>query len=219
MPSSPPQDGLRKRESLRTEQSFRYRFGYNEESIDQLSQTPLPRKQRSAINFAPLSQKGLDRSPAPKSVVEEEQDEVPSLAPFSQPDRIRPSAPAPVLKEPWGLSEVAPFSQPSHLRPLARKTEAVFPHDKPMGVGRSRRGPRSRSRSPETPMPSSLDQAFSRHRLTLHSRAMAQLDDIEAELTKEVKAPITANQNAVFALDAKRRELVILVKHWRTKSR
>ena len=36
---------------------------------------------------------------------------------------------------------------------------------------------------------------------------MAQLDDIEAELTKEVKAPITANQNAVFALDAKRREL------------
>lgn len=57
-------------------------------------------------------------------------------------------------------------------------------------------------------MPSSLDQAFSRHRLTLHSQAMAQFDDTETELTKEVKASIKANQNAIFALDAKHRELV-----------
>lgn len=105
------------------------------------------------------------------------------------------------------MPEVAPFGPSNQRQPLARKTEAVVPHDSPKGIGRSRRRPRSRSRSPETPMPSSLDQAFSRHRLTLHSRAMAQFDDTEAELTKEVKASIKASQNAIFALDAKHREL------------
>lgn len=37
---------------------------------------------------------------------------------------------------------------------------------------------------------------------------MAQFDNTETRLTKEVKASIKANQNAILALDAKHRELV-----------